>query len=118
MSMGTCPENSYCTGGTYQYSETNDYGITQCPNSLYAPIGMSNANQCGHILYIGEEVVYLHSIKKTSPALHVKIGNNIFYGNMTTSDVVMHSGNEYKLKVKMGETIYSVYDDTVTLPDE
>ena len=113
----TCTANNYCAGGaTVYYNGTG--GNTACGSGLYAPAGMSNANQCGRILHIGDEVVYLHSVKKTSPALHVKVGNDIYYGNATTADVVMHTGSTHKLKVTFGGTTYSIYDDTVTLPAE
>ena len=111
-----CPENSYCAGGTYTFNKTTAQGLTgTCPAGLYAPAGMWAANQCGHILHIGDEVVYLHGVKKTSPSLHVKIGNDIFYGNMTTADVVMHAGTAHKLKVQYDNMTYSIYDDTVNV---
>ena len=106
---GPCPENTYSPEGATT--------CTACPSGLYAPAGMSNANQCGHILHVGDAAVYLHSTKKTSPAVHVKIGNDIFYGNMTTADVVMHAGTTHKLKVNFGGQTYSIYDDTVN-PNE
>ena len=109
----TCPENNYCSGGTYPYSESTASGATACAAGMYAPVGMSSATQCGHILHIGNEVVYLHSVKKTSPSLHAKLGNDIFYGNMTTADVVMHAGSTRKLKMKYNGVVYSVYDDTI-----
>ena len=103
-----CPENTYSPDGATT--------CTACPTGLYSPAGMSNANQCGHILHVGDAAVYLHGTKKTSPAVHVKIGNDIFYGNMTTADVVMHAGSMHKLKVNFGGQTYSIYDDTVTVP--
>lgn len=113
-----CPANSYCPGGTYTFNETSDQGINQCAPGLYAPTGMWVATQCGHILHIGDASLYLHATKKTSPAIHIKIGNEAFYGNMTTADVPMNIGTNYKLRVNFGNTIYSVYDDTVSLPTE
>ena len=76
-------------------------------------MGMSSVEQCGRILHIGDNVVYLRSVKKTTPALHVKVDDTIFYGNMTTSDVVMNSGTDKKLKLQYDGQTYSVYDDTV-----
>ena len=108
-----CPANNYCPGGAYTFNETVPQGITACSTGLYSPSGMLNANQCGHILHIGNEVVYLHSVKKTSPAMHVKIGNDIFYGNMTTADVSMHAGTARKFKMNYNGVAYSVYDDSV-----
>ena len=78
--------------------------------------GADEATDCGRILHIGADTIYLRSDRKTAPSLNVKIGNDIFYGNMTTADVVMHDNTVRKLKIKLDNTIYSVYDDTVTLP--
>lgn len=112
-----CPENHYCpSGGTYSYSETNSNGATQCPNNLYSPTGMWESAQCGRILHIGDNVVYLRSVKKTTPALHVDIDNDgvaDFFGNVTTLDVPMHTGTDRKLKLQYNGVTYSVYDDTV-----
>ena len=112
-----CPENNYCVGGTYPYSETVSAGATQCPNNWYSPAGSSSVAQCGRILHVGDSVVYLRSVKQTTPSLNVQIGDDIFYGNMTTADVPMHSGTIRKLKVSYDDTTYSVYDDTVTIPE-
>ena len=110
-----CPNDNYCAGGAFQYNETSAQGITECPNSWYAPAGMSELSSCGRILHIGDNVVYLRSVKKTTPSLNVKIGNDIFYGNMTTSDVIMNSGTERKLKISYDNETYYVYDDTVSI---
>ena len=110
-----CPADSYCAGGTYTFDETLAQGVQSCAAGLYSPAGMSNANQCGHILHIGNDIVYLHQTKKTTPSLHAKVGDTVFYGNMTTADVPMHAGSERKLKVQYNNTTYSVYDDTVQI---
>ena len=108
-----CPENSYCSGGTYTFNETVTQGIESCPNNWYSPSGMSSVAQCGRILHVGDDVVYLRNVKKTTPSLNIKVGNDIFYGNMTTNDVVMHNGATHRLKIRFNDTTYSVYDDTV-----
>ena len=110
-----CSADSYCPGGTYTFNETVPQGITACATGLYAPTGLWESAQCGHILHVGNEVVYLHSVKKTAPALHVKMGNDVFYGNMTTADVSMNINANHKLKIKYNNVIYSVYDDTVNV---
>ncbi len=110
-----CPANSYCPGGTYTFNETTPQGITACPTGTYSPAGMWNANQCGHILHIGDASIYMCATKKTTPSLHIKIGNDTFYGNMTTADVPMNSGTTRKLKIQYNNMTYSVYDDTVNI---
>jgi len=108
-----CPANSYCAGGTYAFNKTVNQGIASCPNNWYSPTGMSSVAQCGRILHVGDNVVYLRSVKQTIPSLNIKVGDDIFYGNMTTNDVVMHNGATRKLKIRFNDAIYSVYDDTV-----
>ncbi len=110
-----CAAGSYCTGGTYDFNASASQGIAACAAGLYSPAGMSNANQCGHILHFGDATLYLHGVKKTTPAMHVRVGNDIFYGNMTTADVPMNVGTTQKLKVKYGGVTYSIYDDTVNV---
>ncbi len=108
-----CLADSYCPGGTYTFNETVTQGINPCANGLHTPAGMWESDQCGRILHIGENVLYLRATKKTAHALHAKVGNDIFYGNMTTADVPMSATATQKLKVKLGDTIYSVYDDSI-----
>ena len=118
-SCTTCLENSYCPGGTFSFNGITSQGTTACAAGLYAPAGMWESAQCGRILHIGNEVVYLRASKITDHALHVDVDHDgvaDYFGNMTTADVVMHAGSERKLKIKLGNTIYSVYDDTVTIP--
>ena len=113
-----CPANSYCPGGTYTFNETLDQGITACATGLYAPTGMWESAQCGHILHIGENVLYLRSTKKTTHALHFAVGGNeFFFANATTADVPMHAGTNRRLKIKFNDVVYSIYDDTVVVPE-
>ena len=112
-----CAENNYCTGGTFEFNKTTDQGITACASGLYAPQGMSSSDSCGRMLHVGDNVVYLRSVKKTDPALYVQIGNDIFYGNMTTASTNMNSETEQQFKLNVDNTTYSVYDDTVTVAE-
>jgi hypothetical protein len=115
-----CPVDSYCVGGTYTFNETVPQGIVSCGAGLFAPSGMSSLTQCGRILHIGENVVYLHSVKKTTPALHVDIdldGTADYFGNMTILDVPMTHGTDKKLKLQYDGVTYSVYDDSVDLSE-
>ena len=112
-----CLNDNYCPGGTYTYDGTN-MGLIACPAGTFAPAGMWESAQCGRILHIGDEVVYLRATKKTSPALHIDIDNDgvaDYFGNMTTSDVVMNANTDKKLKLQYGGQTYSVYDDSVNV---
>ncbi len=108
-----CPANSYCTGGTYTFNPSTDQGITACSTGLVAPTGMFESSQCGRLLHLGNNNLYLRGAKKTNPSLKVNVGNDVFYGNMTTTDTPMNAGTQQKLKVKKSNTVYSIYDDTV-----
>ena len=108
-----CPADSYCPGGHYVFNETMTQGATACADGLHTPAGMWESDQCGRILHIGENVIYMRSTRKTIPSFNIKVGNDIFYGNMTTADVPMSATATQKLKVKLGDTIYSVYDDSI-----
>lgn len=113
-----CPSNSYCSGGAWTYNTETAQGIAECPNNWYAPEGMSEQGACGHILHVGNNVIYLRSQKKTVPSLNVKIGNDVFYANMTEADVNMHDDTDQKLKIGYDNMTFSVYDDSVIVPAE
>ena len=68
--------------------------------------GADEPADCGRVLNIGDEKIYLRSEKKTTPSLNVSINGDIFYGNMGTS-------GKGSLKIKSGSTTYSVYDDSM-----
>lgn len=115
-----CPENNYCAGGTYTFNETVTQGIESCPNSWYSPAGSSSVAQCGRILHVGDNVVYLRSGKKTTPSLNFDLDNDgtpDFFSNMTTADVPMNINTKRKLKINYNGQTYSAYDDTVTVPE-
>lgn len=116
----TCPENNYCVGGTYPYSETVSAGATQCPNNSYSNEGASSIAQCWRILHVGDANMYLHGAKTTTPSLNFDLDNDgtpDFFSNMTTADVPMNINTERKLKINYNGQNYSVYDDTVTVPE-
>ena len=92
-----CPKNNKCVGGTYSFNETTDQGIEQCANG-HAPIGSSICY--GHILHIGNDVIYLKPTKLTTPSLNVGMDDGIFYANMTTVPTPMNAGTEHYLKIE------------------
>ena len=69
--------------------------------------GADEAGDCGRVLHIGDDTLYLRSDKKTTHALHVGINGTTFYGNMGTD---LSRGS---LRIKLGSTTYSVYDDSM-----
>lgn len=111
-----CPENSYCPGGEYTYSETDDAGINPCPDGSVAPVGMWDVVQCGRKLYIKDVYIYLRRAQQTTPSLHIDVdgdGTADYFANATTYDVAMNKNTDHRLNVKMGDVVYSVYDDTI-----
>jgi hypothetical protein len=86
-----------------------------CPTGLTTigyGTGADESGDCGRILHVGENHLYLRSDKKTTPSLNVKIGDTVFYGNMATSNKNMSNGVNKSLKMKYGNTTYSVHDDS------
>ncbi len=67
--------------------------------------GADEAGDCGRILNVGTDKVYLRSTKKTTPSLNIKIGDQTYYGNMSTA-------TKGTLRIKNGTTTYSVHDDS------
>ena len=108
---------SACGAGYYSPSGANT--CTACASGLttigYGP-GADEAGDCGHKFHAGDGILYLRSVKKTTPSLNVRIGNAVFYGNMSTLEKVMSAGSTRKLKINNGGTIYHVHDDSVDLP--
>ncbi len=115
-----CPENNYCTGGTYTFSETETQGIAPCPESdPYAPIGMWAESQCGRKLYIDGEYLYLHQ----SPAvpaehrLYARIETGVYSANATpiidNPDLKMSANAQRALHVKIDGVEYLIHDDSV-----
>mgnify|MGYP003319357474 CR=1 FL=1 len=107
-----CPENSYCPGGTYTYSENITQGIMECPNNMFSPSGVFEVGACGRMLHIGNETLYLRSQKKTTPSLNFDINHDgipDFFGNATTQRTTINNTSTRYLHV--GE--YYIYDDSI-----
>ena len=107
----TCSEVS---PGYWAAEKIVNYGDTstrtECASGLTTigyGAGADEADDCGRVLHFGDDTLYLRSVKKTDHALHVGINGTVFYGNMGT-DLTKGS-----LRIKLGDTTYSVYDDRV-----
>ena len=111
-----CPTNSYCSGGTFTFNETVTQGIDVCPVGTVAPTGMWEADQCGRTLHVGVNTIYLRRSNRTTPSLHFDMdGDGVadLYANVTATDTVMNRDSSQKLKLQVGNTTYSVCDDTI-----
>ena len=99
---------------TVKQTETSTPG--QCSSGLTTigyGAGADEADDCGHILHVEDGQLYLRSAKKTDKAIVVKVGNDNFYGNMTTTETNMSDGVSKKLKIKDNGITYYVHDDSV-----
>lgn len=110
------PESNTCAnvGAGYWIGENyTNYGATGTRNAcdggmttLGYGAGADEAADCGRTLHIGDKTVHLRSARRTSPSLVVKYSDKLFYGDMSPTA----PGN---LKIKVGNTTYSVYDDSM-----
>ena len=94
-------------GGTV--SQTSTLGRNACASGLTtigSGAGADEAGDCGRVLNIGDEKIYLRSTKKTTPSLNISINGDVFYGNMSTA-------TKGSLRINSGGTTYSVYDDSM-----
>ena len=107
----TCSEVS---PGYWAAEKIVNYGDTstrtECASGLTTigyGAGADEAADCGRVLHFGNDTLYLRSEKKTDHALRVGINGTVFYGNMGTD---LSKGS---LRIKLGDTTYSVYDDSM-----
>ena len=105
-----CTQNNKCVGGTYTFNETLTQGIEQCESGTFAPTESSICYP--HILHVGNDNIYLKQTKQTTPSLNIRVGNDIFYANMTTAPTYMSANSEHYLKTVYNNEIYYVCDDT------
>ena len=112
----TCPEDSYCSGGSFNYPNNSDNGIKACTTGLVAPQGTTSAGGCGKIMYVDGTKLYLTSEKRTSPALAVRIDGVVYYASMTSlasGAKPMNSATSKSLRTRINGIEYSIHDNTV-----
>jgi len=81
-----CPQNSYCTGGEYEYNENNAQGAADCPTSHPSSIsGASSPDEC-----------YTPCVLTDVPNATAVTGNN-YYGNGTDTCEATGCDNGYNL---------------------
>ena len=62
------------------------------------------------VLHVGDNTIKLSQTKTTNPALHVRIGDELWYGNMVRCTLPMNESTDKELKVKYNNTDYWVSD--------
>ena len=73
--------------------------------SLFA-IGFAHARA----LHVDNNIIQLSQTKTTDPALHVRVGDELWYGNMVRCTLPMNENTDKELKVKYNNTDYWVSD--------
>ena len=124
-----CPENSFCGGGRYYYSikDERDQGATTCPEGLKAPKGAKSEKDCGKILRIGGDALYLYADesgarkKQGKPRFVIQDGEgNVWYAdttpvNSTEGAQKVSEGATKELHIMIGGEEYTVH---TTILDE
>ena len=59
-------------------------------------------------LHVGDNTIKLSQTKTTTPALHVRIGDELWYGNMVRCALPMNENTDKELKVRYNDKIYNV----------
>ena len=103
-----CAENHYCTGG--------NAAMQSCPNNLVSPAGTANAEDCGIIMRVGEDMMYLTRRMPELPAMAVKVDGKVFYAKTTPvsqGEKPMNINTEHSLRMKIDGIEYSIHDITI-----
>ena len=69
------------------------------------------------VLHVDDNVIKLSQTKTTDPALHVRVGDELWYGNMVRCTLPMNENTDKELKVRYNDKIYNViepFTDTTT----
>ena len=101
-----------------------NYGATGTKNACEAGMttigygaGADEADDCGRILHIGEEKIYLRQSPRTEPTLVVKYGEKKYYAHTTTKEVgrirLGISKEVGRIRLGISGKVYSVYDDSM-----
>ena len=75
---------------------------------LMMVVGMAHAR----ILHVGNDTIQLSQTKATTPALHVRVGDEVWYGNMTRCQLPMNENTDKELKIKYNDKEYWVSNHT------
>ena len=104
-----CDENHYCVGGENAIMEP-------CPDGLVSPRGTSVADNCGKIMRVGEDMIYLTQTQQTTPALAVKMDGKIYYAKTTpisSGAKPMNINTTHSLRTMIDGVEYSIHDNTI-----
>ena len=76
-------------------------------------IGMIVCCTAAHarVLHVGDDTMQLYETKNTTPALNVKIGDEMWYGNLTQCRRTINASSDKYLHIKQGDIDYYAYSD-------
>ncbi len=105
-----CDENYYCVGG-------ENAVMSPCPDGLVSPVGTTVADNCGKIMRVGEDMLYLTQTQQTHPALAVKMDGKIYYAKTTPISMgvkPMNINTTHSLRTMIDGVEYSIHDNTIS----
>jgi uncharacterized repeat protein (TIGR02543 family) len=104
----------------YKGAHVVNYGSTSTRNKCASGLttigygaGADESGDCGRLLHVDGQKLYLRSAEKTDVSLHVKVAGVTFFGNMVAGDKYMSDGATKTLRIRHNGKLYSVYDDSV-----
>lgn len=126
-----CPGDAFCAGGRAYFDDRNaaDQGISECPEGLKAPKGAKSVADCGKLLRVDGDALYLYADedgsrkKEGKPRFVVTEGDKNWYADMTPVSeggprkVSQDEGVEKELHVMVGDVEYTVHT-TILEPEE
>ncbi|MCQ2581954.1 MAG: hypothetical protein MJ170_03160 [Alphaproteobacteria bacterium] len=104
--------------GAGNWASAGACGATACATGLTTigyGAGADEEADCGRKLHVGDEVMYLRSVKKTTPSFNVDINNDgkpDFFGNMSTVSKTMSDKSSKSYKTIYNGSTYYIYDDS------
>lgn len=104
-SLVNCGVGHYCPSSLVNYESIGErYACPAGTVTRGLGLGADEPGDCGHVLRIGANKLYLRSDKKTTPSLNVVYDGVTYYGNASTEP-------KSRIKVKADDVTYSIYDD-------
>ncbi len=76
-------------------------------------IGMIMCCTVAHarVLHVGDDTMQLYETKNTTPALNVKIDDEMWYGNLTRCPTTMNATSDKYLRIQQGDADYYAVSD-------
>lgn len=114
--FATLESGQYCVQvGDGYYSPNASLDLFKCPDgetTIGFGDGADEAGDCGIVMHVGDEAMYLRSEQKTWPSLNVLRDGKVYYANMSVTDMSLSYGSDRKLRVSAGDMSYWVHDES------